>query len=123
MTPRGSAPAEALTKLSASVRSLIEELLEPEGRERRRRAVQSLNGAKTDSSSSGIVASATKPAYRWGWLVATVVAVLKAADGPMQARDPSRRRGAGRQARVLVIGQELPRVRQRRQDASVRAPR
>jgi hypothetical protein len=78
-------PAEALTKLSDSVRSLIEELLEPEGRERRRRAIQTLNGAKTDRP-SGVGTSATKPAYRRGWLVATVTDVLRAADGPMQAR-------------------------------------
>jgi len=79
------APAETLTKLSGSVRSLIEELLEPKGRERRRRAVRSLNGARTDSS-LGIGTPATKPAYRRGWLVATVTDVLRAADGPMQAR-------------------------------------
>jgi hypothetical protein len=53
--------------------------------DRRRRAVQGLNGGKAGDSSSAAV-PATKPAYRRGWLVATVMDVLKAAREPMQAR-------------------------------------
>jgi hypothetical protein len=78
------APAETVTKLSGSVRSLIEELLEPAGRDRRRRAVESLNGKSASVPSVGV--PSTKPAYRRGWLVATVTDALKAAGGPMQAQ-------------------------------------
>jgi hypothetical protein len=93
-TSSAKAPAQTLTKLFGSAKSksntgawdeLLSDLLEPEGRDRRRRAVQSLNGGKAGDSSSAAV-PATKPAYRRGWLVATVTDVLKTAREPMRAR-------------------------------------
>jgi hypothetical protein len=78
------APAKTLSKLSW-IEEIVNDLLDPAGRDRRRRAVQSLNGGKAGDSSS-VAVPATKPAYRRGWLVATVTEVLKAADESMQAR-------------------------------------
>jgi hypothetical protein len=82
--PQRYAPAETLTKLSW-IEEIVNDLLDPAGRDRRRRAVQSLNGGKAGGALSAAI-PATKPAYRRGWLVATVTSVLKAAREPMQAR-------------------------------------
>jgi hypothetical protein len=56
--PLESAPAETLSKLSW-IEGFVNDLLDPAGRDRRRRAISSLNSAKTDSLSS-MVAPATK---------------------------------------------------------------
>jgi hypothetical protein len=78
------APAKTLTKLSW-IEEIVNDLLDPAGRDRRRRAIQSVGSKGADTSSSPTV-PATKPAYRRGWLLATVTNVLTAAREPMQAR-------------------------------------
>jgi hypothetical protein len=84
LTEPSDAPAATLSKLSW-IEDFVNDLLDPAGRDLRRRAIEALDrGPTTDPV---IAAPApTKPAYRRGWLVATVTKVLTAADKPMQAQ-------------------------------------
>jgi hypothetical protein len=61
------------------------DLLDPAGRERREKAVRGLRGERTADPSRALTPVA-KPAYRWGWVLAAVTEVLKAAGEPMRAR-------------------------------------
>jgi hypothetical protein len=78
------APAETLSKLSW-IEGFVNDLLDPAGRERRAKAVRSLRRGRT-ADPSRVLAPTSKPAYRWGWVLAAVTEVLKAAGEPMRAR-------------------------------------
>lgn len=78
------APAETLTKLPW-VEELVNDLLDPVGRARRAKAVRSLCN-EPDARPSRTLPPASKPAYRWGWVLGAVTEVLEAAGEPMRTR-------------------------------------
>jgi hypothetical protein len=69
----------------SALAALHTELLDPAGRDRRRRAVESLqHGAAAGLCEAP--APTIKGAYRRGWVLGAVTEVLKAAGRPMRAR-------------------------------------
>jgi hypothetical protein len=93
---RRPAPLEPFQALSLRARGdaiqlswiegFVNALLDPAERERRAKAVRSLRRERAVDVPR-VPTPVPKPAYRWGWVLAAVTEVLKAAGEPMRARE------------------------------------